>query len=134
MSTCNYYTHEDGAPLVVYEADDVQDVDDEFERAAMAAEEMAESLEWYRLEVRGGYYVGIQFDYIFRDDRDRAEDLTPAEARDWYDMSRSELKRKQASERRRIERWIKGWKREGWTELAHVATFSNGEAIYQRIA
>ena len=138
MSTCNYYTTEEWAPLVVYEADDADAERWAYEDAAEAAADYNDGLRWYRVEVRGGYYTGIQFDIIEQPADVVADDWLEAiddeAARYWYDMSAEELRASVKSEREAIKKWLRGWIGAGWLELGRLGTFSNGEAVYYQIA
>ena len=134
MSTCNYYTTEEWAPLVVYEADDADAEGWAYEDAAEAVADYNDGLRWYRVEVRGGYYAGLQFDPVKTSDGDMADGIDDETARDWYDMSAEEIAESMARERQAIKKWLRGWIGAGWLELGRLGTFSNGEAIFYQIA
>ncbi len=135
MSTCNYYSRKD-TPLVVYDSDDQVELDWQAEEADAAAREFSDSLRWYRVEVRGGYYTGIQFDLVLTDAGEFADGLDGDDdtARDWYDMTAAEVAQDMKKEHARAVAWIREWIKDGWTELGVAGVFSNGEAVYFQIA
>ena len=133
MSTCNYYTTEEWAPLVVYESDDADDEAMEAEAVSEAAREFSDGLRWYRVEIRGGYYAGLQFDALKTEDGDMADGIDDETARDWYNMTAQEIEADMARERRAIKNWLRGWIGCGWRELGVAGVFSNGEAVYYQI-
>ena len=137
MSTCNYYTTIKGAPLVVYEADDAEEEAIEAEAADAEAVAFSDGLRWYSVEVRGGYYTGVQFDILYTDAGDYARGLAEEgddeTARDWYGMSAAELAADMAREYAEAVRWVRDWIKAGWVELGLAGVFSNGEGVYFQI-
>lgn len=137
MSTCNYCTTLNGAPLVVFEGEPEDELA-EYQNATIAAQNKNAGLAWYNIEVKGGYYTGIQFNIILTEAGEYAEGLAEDgdddTAREWYDLTAAQLAEEMQKERASAERWIRGWTRYGWRELALVGVFSNGEGVYREIS
>lgn len=132
MSTCNYYMTEKWAPLVVYESDDAGREEIHGEFATEWAEEKNAGLDWYKIQVRGGYYCGLQFDIAQKEDG--AEDLDDETAREWYGKGREEIQEEMQKERGKIKHLLRSWIRDDWRELALAGVFSNGEGVYRQVA
>lgn len=133
MSTCNYYTKLKNTPLVVFEGDE----DAErwaYEDASEAAAEFSEGLRWYRIEARGGYYVGVQLDIIPSAEGDESGGIDDETAREWYGKGAAEINEEKKREFSEACAWIRGWISNGWRELGVAGVFSNGEAVYYQIA
>lgn len=118
----------------MYEMDIQFDYDDLYEDMKDRAECMNDSLTYYKVGVQSGYYSGLQFvvntveglDY----DRNSPYCVDNDDTRYWFDECRSKALRKAESESKRIYKWLKSLKNDGYMELNCDGVFSNGEAIY----
>ncbi len=122
-----------GAALADVELEPDYDADE------MAAQEMQrtadrinEKLTFHRVRVEAGYYSGAQFivDELYDDISEMSNDYTQYH----FDMCKSKALRKFNAEVRRIVRELRKLKKCGYEELECVAIFSNGEAVYERVA
>lgn len=156
MSTANFAPMRYKMPLVVgglgfyedykesydkYDSDEYtldmfhDDLNMEFDDAAHLAKDFSEKLTFHEVSVKGGYYQGFQF-YVtenigYYGDFDM---LDNDEAHVYYDMCRSRVKRKADAEKNKIRRWLDKIVSEyGYEKLNLAGTFSNGEAVYQRV-
>lgn len=94
------------------------------------ADSFSESLTFFAVSVRPGYYFGLQF-YV-EEAEDSPEDLDNDECRYLWDLCRSVAIRRRAAEIRRVNRWLEKTAREyGMVKLVCVGRFSNGECLYQ---
>ena len=157
MSTPNFEFMKYGMPLIIADMDfnDLKeqyenDFDEEYtedmfyDDVTFAAEEMQrradeinEKLNYFKVEVQDGYYCDVQFvvrtyeDLDF--DRESPYCIDNEDAHYYFDECRSKVLRKTDAEQRKVYKWLKSLKDEGYTELACDGVFSNGEAIYSRI-
>lgn len=100
------------------------------------AERFNKELEYHEVGVRSGYYSGTQF-YIGFNNRyfNNAEDMENEDTQYHYGMCRSKFLRKYNAEVKRICKWLDKMVADyGYTKLACLGHFSNGEAVYQKIA
>ena len=100
------------------------------------AERFNKELKYHEVEVRSGYYSGTQF-YIEFNNRDfnNAEDMENEDTQYHYGMCRSKFLRKYNAEVKRICKWLDKMVADyGYTKLACLGHFSNGAAVYQKIA
>lgn len=160
MSTCNFEPMSYNMPLIVsiphfdydemakdYEeeygeeltddiyTDEIQlTYDAEYTNMKYLADKMNDDLVYYTVDVKDGYYEGLQFvvntyeDLDF--DRNSPYCVDNEDTRYYFDECRSKVLRKADAERRRIYKWLKSLKDEGYMELHCDGVFSNGEAIY----
>lgn len=88
------------------------------------------SLTFHRLELKSGYYDGVQI-YV-EELAEMPHILDNDDCHYYYDMCRSQAIRKYEAEVRKINKWMEkvatGY---GWRKLHCLGVFSNGEAIYQ---
>lgn len=159
MSTPNFEFMKYGMPLIVadmdyydqkeqYEqeyGDDEEYNEDMFyddmtlkaEEMEALADEINKTLEYFTVEVKDGYYCDLQFvvrtyeDLDF--DRESPYCIDNEDAHYYFDECRSKVLRKTDAEQRKIYKWLKNLKKQGYTELGCDGVFSNGEAIYSRI-
>lgn len=92
-----------------------------------------DNLHFYELTVESGYYTGVQF-YV-NESYYNPQDMDNEECRYQFDMCRSKALRKMNTERNKIVRALRKAKKDyGFTELVCCGIFSNGEAVYSRVA
>lgn len=114
-------------------------------------EKLNRELHFYRLELRDGYYSGVQLYLSEQHDGETTDGYTREEWRDnrreasrypgnyyYWEFARpySEQKRAEQREREKIERFCRGFLREiyDFHEYGISARFSNGETWYSRVA
>lgn len=91
-------------------------------------EKFNDTLIFHKLELRGGYYDGVQ---LYVEEKDDPNELDNDDCRYYYDMCRSQAIRKYEAEIRKINKWMdKVATQYGWEELICLGIFSNGEAVY----
>ena len=92
-------------------------------------EKFNNSLTFHKIELRSGYYDGVQ---LYVEEKDNPHELDNEDCKYYYDMCRSKAIRKYDAEVRKINKWMeKTAVMYGWRELHCLGIFSNGEAIYQ---
>lgn len=107
----------------------MEDITSEMERTA---ERMNEYLTFHNVEVKSGYYVGVQF-YV-EEKYDGIEDYTNEDTNYEFGMCRSKTLRKYKSEVNWLRReLLKAREDLGLIQLGCIGIFSNGEAVYERI-
>ena len=95
------------------------------------ADSFSESLTFFTVSVRPGYYFGLQF-YV-EEAEDSPEDLDNEDCRYLWDLCRSAAIRKREREKNKVRRWLqKAAAEHGMETLVCVGRFSNGEALYRR--
>jgi hypothetical protein len=117
---------------------------DEFE-ARFICDEIDKKLEtinddliFHKIELKSGYYSGVQFycETMHHDEDANGElDLDNYDAHCYYDMYRSQARRKYKSEINKINKILKKLGEEyGFEAYGVSARFSNGETWYSKIA
>lgn len=145
MSTCNYTTQSD-FNLYIYD-EDLDDTLDEdtaindydfsmacvYEESKRLAKELSKELMFHDIEIKSGYYTGIQT-YVKKYYED-IEQLDNEDCHYYFDMCRSKAIRKYKAEVKRInKKLLPKFKTElGFDHIKCVGVFSNGEAIYERV-
>lgn len=159
MGTCNYKT-QDKFDLYVttYEVDEEyikqcekengHEFDGELDRQIfyediyMEAERLADKLNkelmFYQIEIRDGYYDGLQTIIQGTDWCDgfyNIEDMSNYDCHYYFDMCRSKAIRKHNTEVNKInKKLLPLFKKElGFEHIKCIGVFSNGEAIYERV-
>lgn len=106
------------------------------EDAEQLAKQFTESLKFHTVSVEAGYYTSYQF-YVeekyhdlFDLEKSAAYCLDNEDARYYFDMCRSEVIRRAASEKRRIRKWLNNLRNNGFNLVHCTGIFSNGEAVY----
>ena len=85
------------------------------------------------MEVRSGYYVGVQF-YVEEKFYGKIEDYTNEDTQCEFGMCRSKTLRKYKTECNKIRReLLKAREDLGLIQLGCIGIFSNGEAVYTKI-
>lgn len=88
-----------------------------------------DSLTFYTLQIKPGYYLGVQI--YMEHENDVPEDLDNYECRYYFDMNRSTAIRRHKSEVNKINRYLARTMPEyGLQQLVLGGIFSNGEAVY----
>ena len=145
MSTCNYTTQSD-FDLYIYD-EDLDDTLDEdtaindydfsmacvYEESKRLAKELSKELMFHDIEIKSGYYTGIQT-YVKKYYED-FEQLDNDDCHYYFDMCKSKAIRKYKAEVKRInKKLLPKFKTElGFDHIKCVGVFSNGEAIYERV-
>jgi hypothetical protein len=107
----------------------MEDITSEMERTA---EKMNEGLLFHNVEVKSGYYVGVQF-YV-EEKYNKLEDFTNEDTQYEFGMCRSKTLRKYETECNKIRRELHKAREElGLELLGCIGIFSNGEAVYTKI-
>lgn len=101
-------------------------------------EDINNDLIFHKIELKSGYYSGVQF-YCdtkhFNEDKDGELDLDNDDAHYYYDMCRSQARRKYKSEVKKINKILKEIATNyGFEAYGVSARFSNGETWYSKIA
>ena len=89
-----------------------------------------ETLTFFKVVLRNGYYRGVQTLVECEND---PHELDNEDCRYYWDMCRSQAIRKHEAEQRRVVKYLKHLKDEGFDELICVGIFSNGEAVYEYV-
>jgi hypothetical protein len=159
MGTCNFWTMDDFDLYVIddetlvrnYLGDDfvneeiesydidlawdmlLGDLESEFD-------DLKSHLEWYKIELKSGYYEGAQFyistDYLGIDER---ADWLPSKPLIWDDeecelqfgLTKEETKKMIENEKKLINQFLEESKDYGFFKIGCVGVFSNGEAVYE---
>ncbi len=113
---------------------------DDAEEAEILAEEFTSNLIFHDVKVISGYYDGFQF-YVsekfenqFDLDKDSRYCIDNDDAHYYFDMCRSRAIRAADAEKRKIAKWLRNLRNDGYNEVACTAIFSNGEAIYEIVS
>lgn len=115
-----------------------------------AVDELNRTLEFYSVELIDGYYTGVQFyvdekngdydlalpSYYTADEWREIRKEDSSYSRNYFPYSYSETVRRMNSERRKINKWFEqiAVKEFGFIKYACVGIFSNGEAVYTKVA
>ena len=113
--------------------------EDIYREAKRLANKLNEELIFYEIDIKDGYYCGLQTiikgtdwnDYYFE-----VEDMDNDDCYYYFDMCRSKAIRKHQAEINKINRKLLPLfeKELGFGHIRCVGVFSNGEAIYERVA
>lgn len=118
-----------------YDEVDAQDICDSIDSRLS---DINNDLLFHTIELKSGYYSGVQF-YVETKDFDEDEngelDLDNYDAHYYYDMCRSQARRKYKTEINKINKLLKELGKEyGFDAYGVSARFSNGETWYSKIA
>ena len=159
MGTCNYKsqgkfdlyvtTYEvDEEYIKQYEKENGHELDEELDRqifyediyieAERLADKLNKELMFYQIEIRDGYYDGLQTIIQGTDWHDgfyNIEDMSNYDCHYYFDMCRSKAIRKHNTEVNKInKKLLPLFKKElGFEHIRCIGVFSNGEAIYERV-
>lgn len=129
MSTANFETMRD-FPLY---AKDYDDDYDSYIEVPLIKEDLADinyDLMFHKIQVKGGYYCGIQF-YVEVEHDLEEEDYSNDDCHYYFDCCRSVAYRKYQAEVRKINRLLTTLgKKYDFQEYVCTARFSNGEAWF----
>lgn len=126
--------------------DNVRFVDEDLPYALKECyQELNRELNFYEVGLKGGYYGGIQFyvkvnhdlyQYYGNSVDSIVEGIDNEDTRYYYDMCKSEFTRKIKSEVNFINKKLLPLlaKKMGFERFVCVGVFSNGEAVYERVA
>lgn len=137
MSTPNFRTQEN-FDLFIY---DDSDFFDHFETEILCEDIQAEldfvnsGLTFHEIKLHSGYYTGLQFYVNEHYTADDLETMNSDECRYYFDLTAGQAKAKHAAEVNRIQNTLTELADHyGFEQTKCVGIFSNGEAIYKRIA
>lgn len=159
MGTCNYISQDkfdlyittyevDEEYIKEYEEVNGYEFDEEwdsqifYEDIYMEAERLAnklnEELMFYQIEIRSGYYDGLQTIIQGTDWYDSyydIEDVSNDDCHYYFDMCRSKAIRKHNAEVNKINKKLLPLfeKELGFDHIRCIGVFSNGEAVYERV-
>lgn len=118
----------------MYNSDLQFDYDLLYEEMNTLAKHFNDSLHYYEVNVESGYYSGLQFIVNTYEDLDYDKNspycIDNEDAHYYFDECKSKILRRAESERKRIYKWLKSLKNQGYIELSCDGVFSNGEAVY----
>lgn len=157
MATCNFETMHFDMPLVcggldyderkqVREQEDGEeytyedydaDLQFEIEDCEAELERLNKDLEFFKVEMKSGYYEGWQWQVEWDNsyDYETAMDMDDKdETIYWYDYTPSELRKAIKAELKVIKNYLMRLVKDyGYLNLYKYAQFDNGEAIYKRV-
>lgn len=96
------------------------------------ADRINDGLIFYEVKMESGHYSGAQF--LVEELYDDISEMTNEYTQYHFDMCKSKALRKYEAEKRKIVRELLKLKKCGYEELECVAIFSNGEAVYEKVA
>lgn len=143
MATCNFGTMKYDMPLIVGGFYDENDPDWEwhnYEEVECIKEDLADfndTLKHFELGIEAGYYDGYQFTVKQSDEYWDYEDLptmTDDDADYYYGDTVENIRKEFEQDLKNIKEYLYNLKANGFMELAKVAQFSNGEALYKEVA
>lgn len=113
--------------------------EDIYREAERLANKLNEELMFYQIEIRSGYYDGLQTIIQGTDWYDsyyNIEDVSNDDCHYYFDMCRSKALRKHQTEVNKINKKLLPLfeKELGFEHIKCIGVFSNGEAIYERVA
>lgn len=107
------------------------DCDFDWDKITELMDELNRDLMFHKVEMRSGYYQGVQF-YVEIEHDLAEEDYSNNDCHYYFDCCRSVAYRKYAAEVRKINRKLAEWGRDyGFQEYVCTARFSNGEAWFE---
>lgn len=159
MGTCNYISQNNFDLYVIsyevdeeyikeyeevngYEFDEEWDCqifyEDIYREAERLANKLNEELMFYQIEIRSGYYDGLQTIIQGTDWYDSyydIEDVSNDDCHYYFDMCRSKAIRKHNAEVNKINKKLLPLfeKELGFDHIRCIGVFSNGEAVYERV-
>lgn len=143
MATCNFAPMKYDMPLIVGGFYDENDPDWEwhsYEDVECIKEDLADfndTLKHFELGIEAGYYDGYQFTVKQSDEYWDYEDLptmTDDDADYYYGDTVENIRKEFEQDLKNIKEYLYNLKANGFMELAKVAQFSNGEALYKEVA
>ena len=143
MATCNFGTMKYDMPLIVGGFYDGNDPDWEwhnYEEVECIKEDLADfndTLKHFELGIEAGYCDGYQFTVKQSDeywDYEDLADMTDDDADYYYGDTVENIRKEFEQDLKNIKEYLYNLKANGFMELAKVAQFSNGEALYKEVA
>ena len=143
MATANFETMKYDMPLIVGGFYDENDPDWErqsYEEVKCIKEDLADfndTLKHFEVGIESGYYDGFQFTVKQTDEYWDYEDLptmTDDDADYYYGDTAENIRKEFEQDLKNIKEYLYNLKANGFMELAKVAQFSNGEAMYKEVA
>jgi len=143
MATANFGTMKYDMPLIVGGFFDENDPDWEwhsYEEAECIKEDLADfndTLKHFEVGIESGYYDGFQFTVKQTDEYWDYEDIptmTDEDADYYYGGTVENIRKEFEQDLKNIKNYLYELKANGFMELAKVAQFSNGEAMYKEVA
>ena len=143
MATANFGTMKYDMPLIVGGFYDENDPDCEwhnYEEVECIKEDLADfndTLKHFEVGIESGYYDGFQFTVEQTDEYWDYEDLptmTDDDADYYYGDTAENIRKEFEQDLKNIKEYLYNLKANGFMELAKVAQFSNGEAMYKEVA
>ena len=143
MATANFETMKYDMPLIVGGFYDENDPDCErqsYEEVECIKEDLADfndTLKHFEVGIESGYYDGFQFTVKQTDeywDYDDLPTMTDDDADYYYGDTAENIRKEFEQDLKNIKEYLYNLKANGFMELAKVAQFSNGEAMYKEVA
>ena len=143
MATANFETMKYDMPLIVGGFYDENGPDCEwqsYEEVKYIEEDLADfndTLKHFEVGIESGYYDGFQFTVEQTDEYWDYEDLptmTDDDADYYYGDTVENIRNEFEQDLKNIKEYLYNLKANGFMELAKVAQFSNGEAMYKEVA
>lgn len=135
MATANFGTMKYDMPLIVGGFYDENDPDWECIKEDLA--DFNDTLKHFELGIEAGYYGGYQFTVKQSDeywDYEDLADMTDDDADYYYGDTVENIRKEFEQDLKNIKEYLYNLKANGFMELAKVAQFSNGEALYKEVA
>lgn len=137
MATNNFEPMNFDMPLIVGGVSG-EDEDYTFEIESLQDDltEVNNGMQFFSLEIKGGYYQGWQWqvewtdEYLDYDQIMDDEQFTDEDADYYYGDTVKNIREQVESERQKCLDYLEALKENGYTELYKVGQFSNGEAVY----
>lgn len=133
MATCNFAPMKYDMPLIVGGFYDENDPDCIKEDLA----DFNDTLKHFEVGIEAGYYDGFQFTVKQSDkywDYEDLADMTDDDADYYYGDTVENIRNEFEQDLKNIKEYLYNLKANGFMELAKVAQFSNGEALYKEVA
>lgn len=134
MATSNFGTPHYNLPLVA-EFCDEQDDEWFWEMKNDEVAEFNKELEWFEVVLVAGYYEGGYYDLKWSSDYvdfEDIDDMTDEDTDYFFGETKAEFVKQAKAEFEKARQFIIDRQESGAIMLERVATFSNGETIYQR--
>ena len=96
------------------------------------ADRINDGLLFFNVKMELGHYSGAQF--LVEELYDDISEMSNEYTQDHFGLCKSKAMRKYESEKRKIVSELRKLKKCGYEELECVAIFSNGEAVYEKVA
>lgn len=102
--------------------------------AVGAIDRANDQLKYHKIELKSGYYDGVQLFVVAEHDDEGIESMDNTDAWYYFDMCRSKAIRAWKADKNLVNKVMKELAKElGMIEIRMVARFSNGEALYEKV-